>query len=421
MRYLASFLRAAFKIKMADSPSIDAFSRVRTSEPFGVFQNDQLHGLDASNWSSRTVGGGAVAFAANEPVVELSVGTANGDKAFNQTNRYFPYVPGKSQFIKMTGVFNAPKANLKQQWLYGDDLNAMGLELNGITPYMLIRSNTSGAPVDNKKAQSEWNLDTLDGNGPSGITLDFTKVQILVIDFQWLGAGRVRMGFDIDGLIYYAHEFKHANLITTAYTATPSLPLRYYIENTGVTASASTLKQLCCSVESEGGFILPGSEFSTPTRWVNIRTVGTTRAPVLAVRLKNALNGKPNRRTVRVLDGHIFAASANTIFEIAHMHDPTAITANWTDIGPHSGVEYSTNITAVTGNPEHILDGDIVPASPGVGGSGGSSLNIADIISAHSYISQNVESNNSQMFVLYAQAQSGTTPVLAGFTSLEFE
>lgn len=406
-------------VAMGDSPSIDAFSRLRTSELGAVFQDKQIHALNDSSWEQQTDGAGAINFATNEPIVELSVGTASGDKALNQTTRYFAYVPGKSNLIKMTGIFDATKANLLQQWLYGDDLNAMGLEIRGLDVNFLIRSSTSGAAVDDAVEQANWNIDKLDGTGPSGITLDMTKNQILIFDFQWLGAGRVRFGFDIDGVIIYAHKFNHANIIDTAYTATPTLPLRYLIENLDVTASASTLKQLCCSVESEGGFILPGIELSTPARWANQRTI-TARTPILAIRLKNTINGKPNRRTAQILDMHQFAGGENTIFEMTHLHAPSAITATWSDIGD-SGLEFSTDITAVTGNPEHVLDGNIIAATPGVGGPGTSELLVADIINAHSFISQNIDSNNSQMFAIFAEGDGSPADVLAAMTFLVSE
>ena len=52
------------------------------------------------------------------------------------------------------------------------------------TASFVLRSSTSGAPVEREVQQSEWNIDPFDGTGPSGITLDFTCTQILLIDAQ---------------------------------------------------------------------------------------------------------------------------------------------------------------------------------------------------------------------------------------------
>lgn len=82
-------------------------------------------------------------------------------------------------------------------------------------------------------AQSAWNVDKLDGTGASGITVDPTKSQIFVFDFEWLGVGRVRTGLVVDGKIYYFHYFSHANVTNVVYMSTPNLPLRYELENDG--------------------------------------------------------------------------------------------------------------------------------------------------------------------------------------------
>lgn len=408
------------QILAANSPSVDAFGRWRTSEPFSTYQNKQIHTLDSTAWNQRLSGGGSITFATNEPMPLLNVGAASGDEATNQTSRYLAYVPGASNLIKITAVMNEPKDNLRQELLYGDDNNAMGLRLDGLNAQLIIRSSTSGSPVENVIQRDDWNIDKMDGTGQSGITLDFSKSQIFAMDFQWLGVGSVRFYFNIDGSIVPIHQENHANKISTTYTATPSLPIRYSIKNTGITSGPSTLKQICCSVESEGGNLLPGTELSTPITWANARSF-TARTPIIAIRLKNTLNGKPNRRTVRLLDIHAFADDENCLLEVAHMHAPTAITATWTSIGSESGVEYSTNISTITGNPQHVIDGAFIAATPGVGGPGSSSLPIGDFVNEHSFISQNFTSTNSQVFVVFGQGDGSATRALCGITFLEFE
>ena len=80
--------------------------------------------------------------------------------------------------------------------------------------------------------QSSWNIDTFDGSGPSGKTLivaaNANKTFLIVIDQEWLGVCRLRCGFVIDGVIYYAHQFLH-NGLQVQYTKTPRISLSYYI------------------------------------------------------------------------------------------------------------------------------------------------------------------------------------------------
>jgi hypothetical protein len=75
--------------------------------------------------------------------------------------------------------------------------------MNGTTAEMVIRKGG----VDNEIVpQSQWNVDRLDGTGPSKVNIDFTKSQIFVTDYQWLGVGRVRFGFYAYGKIHYCHQ-----------------------------------------------------------------------------------------------------------------------------------------------------------------------------------------------------------------------
>jgi hypothetical protein len=94
----------------------------------------------------------------------------------------------------------------------------------------------------------------MDGTGPSGITLDPTKTQIFWCDIEWLGVGSVRTGFVINGVFYICHVFNHANQETAVYMTTASLNCRYEIENTGTTSGTPTMKQICSTVISEGGY-----------------------------------------------------------------------------------------------------------------------------------------------------------------------
>jgi hypothetical protein len=135
---------------------------------------------------------------------------------------------------------------------YFDERNGLFLQASGTTLSFVRRTFTSGAAVDNVVPQSSWNIDKMDGTGKSGITVDVTKTQILIMDLEWLGVGRVRYGFVIDGLIYYCHELNNANNLSVVYISTPNLPVRYEIGNDG-TGAASSLVHICSSVVSEGG------------------------------------------------------------------------------------------------------------------------------------------------------------------------
>ena len=145
----------------------------------------------------------------------------------------------------LTFVMNTSKTNLRQRVGYFGSNNGFFLEQNGTTIQFVKRSSVTGSVVDTPITQSNWNIDKLDGTGPSLLTLDLTSPQILFIDLEWLGVGSVRMGFVINGQFIHCHTFHHANSNTApkgAYMQTACLPIRQEIENTAATASNSTLK-----------------------------------------------------------------------------------------------------------------------------------------------------------------------------------
>ena len=87
--------------------------------------------------------------------------------------------------------------------------------------------------IDTKVPQSQWNIDKADGTGPSGFSLDKTKIQMAYIDYSWYGAGKIRFGFkDAKGHVKYMHEFLHNNKLEEAYMRSGNIPGRYEIENT---------------------------------------------------------------------------------------------------------------------------------------------------------------------------------------------
>jgi hypothetical protein len=108
--------------------------------------------------------------------------------------------------------------------------------------------------VDDLYYQGRFFIDKMDGFGPSGILLDITKAQIFWTDIEWLGVGNLRVGFIINGQYHVCHVFQHANIINFPYMSAATLPVRYEIKNTTGVAPVSTLRQVCSSVISEGGY-----------------------------------------------------------------------------------------------------------------------------------------------------------------------
>lgn len=333
------------------SAALDAFGRLRVSNPFTLFDSSHRY-KDNNLWSTSTASGGAAVFNANEGLVDLNVTTTSGSKVYRETTKVFSYQPGKSLLVMTTFVMSPAKANLQQRVGYYGAANGLYLELGGAGGSVLSfveRSSVSGALAETKVAQSAWNYDNMDGTGPSGMTLDITKAQILWMDIEWLGLGTVRLGFVIDGKFILCHQFHHANLITSTYITTASLPLRYEIENTGATASNSTLAQVCSTVISEGGYQLTGLQqgigvpITTPT---NLALSGTYY-PIISLRLKTSPNFLD--AIVILTAVSIMGITNNANYNWRVVASGTTTGGTWISAGADSAVEYNLTGTSFTG------------------------------------------------------------------------
>lgn len=265
-------------IRYADGPNLDAFARLRVSSPFTLFDSRQVFDSQPLFWDDVQASGAGTTSThnANQASTTLLVANVTAGRRVRQTKQRFTYEPGKSQAILMTVVLGAAASGITESVGWGDDSN--GIFWRCIDGVLTItrRTFTSGAAVDEDVAQADWNLDRLDGTGHSGVTINATLTQLLIIDAEWLGVGRVRLGFFFDGQIVYAHEFLNANAISLVYMSSSTLPLQYSIENDGA-GPETTLVTLCSSVQSEGGQQEIGSirHVSTAAATVNANAVGT--------------------------------------------------------------------------------------------------------------------------------------------------
>lgn len=340
--------------------SADAFGRVRTSPPITVFDSQNRYAKSA-DFDEAVSGLASVSYSANESSVLLSVTGNSGDKVVRETKRVFAYQPGKSLLVMNTFVMPTAHANLRCRVGYFGVNNGVFFERSGTALRMVRRTYTSGSVVDNVVAQADWNGDKLDGTGSSGITIDTTKSQIFWQDFEWLGVGSVRTGFVINGKFIVCHTFNHANILALVYMTTAILPIRYEIENTGATDGSRTMKQICSTVISEGGYekktVLQTASTATAT------TVGTTLVPLVSLRLDSS-----RLDSVVIPDGYnvLPLASASTTFEIQLVKNATLTGPSWTQT-TSDNVEYDVSATAMTGGT--IIDSTYVRESNNVSSS----------------------------------------------------
>ena len=364
---VASTNNTPTEITFAPSTAQDSFGRLRISQPFTLFDSSHRY-ADNNLWSTATATSGTAVFNANQGLVDLNVTAASGSSVIRETTKVFSYQPGKSLLVMNTFVMSAAKVGLTQRIGYYGLSNGFYLEQAGTAISFVKRSVVTGSIVNTPILQANWNGDKLDGTGPSGLTLDLTKAQILWMDLEWLGVGSVRMGFIINGQFIVCHTFNHANIITSTYITTASLPLRYEIFNTAGTSGASTLKQVCSTVISEGGYELAGLQQSAGTLITAARTfaVASTYYPIVSIRLKSTR-----------LDAVVIVTAISLLgigngknYQWRIVASATTTGGLWVDAGVNSGVQY--NLTGTSASGGRILASGFVNSS----NQGSSSINI---------------------------------------------
>lgn len=378
----------------------DMFGRIKVSEPFSLFDSTHRYS-DDGDFSDLHENGGTTTHLINESAAALNVTTASGSKVSRESKRVFPYQPGKSLQLLQTFVFAPAKPNLRQRAGYFSRQNGFYLEQDGSNVYFVRRSYVTGSVVETRIPQSEWNVDTLDGNGPSDIVLDLSKIQILFSEYEWLGAGSVRLGFAIDGYFIIAHQFNHANLISSTYMTTATLPVRYEIENLGETSSASTLKQVCVSVVSNGGYV-KDSKIHTVVR--PTATIATSLYPLIAVRMKAG-------RTDSVILPSIINLYPLTAddFEYAIVKNPANLVGGTWVTDSTGNVEYNLTATSM-GAGENLVDGFFGSTNQSTSSEATSLINFAFQLGR-----TNSDTPVSDVMVLAARVLLGTGDIKSSF------
>ena len=327
---------------------LDAFGRMRISEPLTIFDSSHRF-ADNDLWASKLITNGTSTFNPYEGLVDLEVTDEAGSEVLRETYRVMGYQPGKSLLVLATSVFNEAKAGLRQRSGYFSEENGFYLELNNDDLGFVKRSYNTGSVVNTKVSQADWNVDKMDGTGPSKLTLDISKAQILWMDMEWLGVGSVRMGFVVNGQFVVCHIFHHANSIESTYMTTASLPLRMEITNTSATSGASKLKQICQSVMSEGGYELRGTQQGVGTTITSPRSLATagTYYPVVALRLKST---GQRLDAITILSDLSFLGLSNGVNYNYRVTQRAIVTGGtWVSGGANSSVEYNLTGTAVSG------------------------------------------------------------------------
>jgi len=390
--------------------SLDAFGRSRVSEPFTLGDYKHTYGIE-DVFINKLNGDGDILNNVNRSSVTLSA-TTSGSYAIHQTKMYHHYMPGKSQMLLSSFVFGTAVSGSTKRTGYFDDYNGIFLEQDATGSLQLvIRSATNGTASiqETRVKQSQWNVNTLESGE---FTLDVTKTQLFYLDFQWLAVGRVRCGFVHKGVTVLVHVFDHTNVLNVAYMQNPNLPVRCEIVNS-VTA-ASSMEQICSTVASEGGYSEAGKAFSISNE--SFRALPSASSlPVLAIRLKNSINGLPNRSFVRIQEAAVFTDQQTVRYTLTKLPSGSALTtaSAWISTDANSTVEYNVSATATSGG-QVLLTGFVGANSLNINQANPLVQNQSGVSNKQNFITQNYDSTNSEIYVLIAKNMTANATNIGG-------
>lgn len=206
--------------------------------------------------------------------------------------------------------------------------------------------------TDDWTYQADFNLDTLDGNGVSGVILDPTKLNVYQIDFRWLGAGEIRFAIEnpINGDMIFFHHIHYSNRYTTVHIDNPTLKLGYVAYSTGGTGTDVVVRGASMMGGIQGNIIfneITNSYAATRTSGMNS---GGTKYHLLSLHNRLIQNNKINSREIilsQISAGAVTSASTPVTLSIyfnqdivnGHTHVP--IDENW------SSAYISTDATTI--------------------------------------------------------------------------
>lgn len=390
-----------------DNPTSDAFGRLRVSNPVSLFDIQHEYDVNPLFWDQTTSGTASSSHDAANSAVTLTTGTTAADSIVRQSLQYMRYQPGKSQLVLMTFDLGSLASNNRARLGYFDADGGIFFQQYNGTRSVVLRKGGSDTAV----ASSSWSIDKMDGTGPSGVTMDFTKAQIFFVDMEWLGVGRVRCGFVIGGRPYVVHEFNHANTGSNVYMRSANLPIRYEVTNVDG-GTAASMKQLCSTVMSEGGFETErGTPFSAG-RGITTLNVGTTRVPLVSIRPKATFNSIAVRGTIIPTMVDVLTGATNTLIEVVYNGSLTS--ASFGSADTNSIVEFDTAATAIT-NGQVLSSFYVVSTGAGATATGAESRGLLSRLP----ITLDAAGSNPIPLSLCARALTGTSTCVGSINWVE--
>ncbi|NBP13055.1 hypothetical protein EBU95_01520 [bacterium] len=202
--------------------------------------------------------------------------------------------------------------------------------------------------------QDDFNIDKLDGTGPSGYTVDLNKMQMIFIDYSWYGAGKVRYGIRSNkGKIIYFHELYNNNVNDKAYMRSGNLPGRFEITSRskkGKIVNAIPAQNTSLPVISTTAKGLSGTktvQFAVTGDYSSLLTQGTQITVTDCIGIGSASQKSGILGT--------FNLSTNSIYNGASNRTTVEYTSKISSVFGNIRPAVASNIVVYTGGSQNIL------------------------------------------------------------------
>lgn len=285
-------------------------------------------------------GSGTYSITQTDSSAKLQVSAASSSAVIS-SRRVGKYYVGQGLIIRSAARFNIPMTGLQQLLGFASEAGGVMIGTNDTNFCVCLRKNGTDTFVN----QSNFNIDKLDGTGPSGMTIDVTKGNVYQIQFLWQGFGNMKFSVyepNIGSFILF-HNYLYANTYTETSVCNPIYPLRISIENT---SNATEVNMYCTSLVAFNEGII---HRTGPIHFIDNTQSGisTSNVHLLTLRNRTLYNSYTNSSQVYILDIDVANDHSN--------HGTILVYKNCTLSGT-TWTDYDTNNSIIEYTNDAIID-----------------------------------------------------------------
>ena len=309
------------------------FNELMTAERESIFNFNPTWGVSQLREITTTSGTGT-AITEDSGEIKLSTGTATNNVVETKTRERGQYHSG------ITGecgigmrIPTTPSGSQDVKWGYFDDENGFGFGYDSTSPYVFYRKNSSTTKIH----QKDWNVDKMDGKGPSGLNLDAANGVIYQILFTWYGYGTIFWYVflendenDSEKDLFIVHQYTPSN---EASVYDPNQPIKVRAENGSNTSSNLDIyvggRQFNLV---KGSFIPQSRQVSEIITSYSIDGTQGKYTPVIALRPKQTFGPSGRTNSIRVVTKNIEIQTAQKIdFRLVTQASTNLSSSDWGD------------------------------------------------------------------------------------------